>query len=95
MVYVIATSVSVEAGIERFTSNTKSVASVSLASPIVTTIVSLSVMVPVPDAVPLSTVVTVTVNCSSFSSIVSSVVGTVTVTPVEPAGIVTVVTSSV
>ena len=91
----MVTTVSVADGVERFTSNTKSDPSVSLASEIEIPAVSSSTIVPVPSSVLPLGIVAVTVNCSSPSSIRSSVVGTVTVIPVEPAGIVTVVTSSV
>ena len=57
--------------------------------------VSSSRMVPVPEALPLLTVLAVIVNCSSLSSMLSTVEFTSTVIPVLPAGIVTVVLTSV
>ncbi len=91
----ISTVTSVVVGLERFTSNTRSVPSVCVTSEILTVgAPSLSVIVPVPLGSVLAVLpeVTVpsTVKVSSGSSVASSILGTVTVTPVLPAGIVTV-----
>ena len=92
---VIVTFVSVADAVVRFTSNTRAVPSVSFASEIEIPAVSSSTIVPVPSSVlPLGRVAVI-MNCSSFSSIVSSVVVTVTVIPVSPARIVTGVIVSV
>ena len=83
-------------GLLRLTINTAGLPSTVLGLEMVTVgAASLSVMVPVPVAVVLLVFVEVTfidkVNVSVVSAVVSFVVGTVTVTLVAPAGMVTVV----
>ncbi|MMZ64553.1 hypothetical protein D1872_268930 [compost metagenome] len=92
---VIVTLVSLADGVERFTSKLSASPSVALASETEIAAVSLSIMVPVPvSLLPLGRLAAI-VKVSLFSSIVSSVLGTLTVVPVLPAGMVTVVLVSV
>ena len=91
---MIVTFVSVLLGVDKFTSNVNGVPSVAFVSFTLIVAVSSSMIVPVPVSL-LPGIEAVIVNVSSVSDIESSVELTSTVTPVEPAGIVTVIFVSV